>query len=449
LRFPSSSQNKLFILTKQNDNLREEILIHKGSFFMKRLFATYHFFIICVLIILAFNSVFGQKQNQARPSLLWTYNAPNVVRIGSPAKIGVDGMDNGYILSNPQTGETEAPPHVQVMKVSTTGSQVYGLIFDGGSGRAIKADVAGFAYLLWGNSVSKVNQAGNSFIYHQMPTGMNESFGLAIDAGTNLYVAGQLNGDAAVSKLDANGNVVWVQTIGGISDDIAFGIALDGANNIWVTGRTTSSNFPILNAFQPALGGNSDAFVAKFDSNGNRTFSSYLGGLENDQGLTIVADRFGNAHIGGDSSSGNFPILNPVQANYKGMTDGFVSQVSPTGTLMYSTFLGGTGFDQVEAIEVDFQTATYVTGKTYSSDFPLVRSIQTTLQGNWQAFLTKVNQNGSGFEYSTYQSGGPNYFYEGQGLALDSQGNLLMSISYNVYASGGDGRTLLQKFSKK
>lgn len=174
--------------------------------------------------------------------------------------------------------------------------------------------------------------------------------------------------------------------MGGGGRDEGNGIAVDGSGNVYVTGRTRSTNFPILNASQPVGGGDftvgqPDAFVAKYSSTGVRLYSTYLGGTNYDTGNGIAADAAGNAYVTGQTVSGDFPLLNASQATYGGsFGDAFVTKFNAAGARAYSTYLGGEGPDTGMGIAVDTAGNAYVTGEGASSNFPLVNPIFHPLQ---------------------------------------------------------------------
>src|SRR5439155_4788919 len=160
--------------------------------------------------------------------------------------------------------------------------------------------------------------------------------------------------------------------------DEGLGIAVDAAGNAYVTGLTDSTNFPTTaEAFQAAFGGGGvDAFVTKLDPTGSAlVYSTYLGGSGSDEGLGIAVDASGNAYLVGVSDSTNFPTTaEAFQAAFGGGgADTFVTKLDPTGsTRVYSTYLGGSGFDTIQGsgLAVDASGNAYVTGLTFSTDFP-------------------------------------------------------------------------------
>ena len=279
-------------------------------------------------------------------------------------------------------------------------------------------------------------------------SGNDEGYGIAVDSAGNAYVTGQTasidfptmnplqpsyggNGDAFVAKLNANGSALVYSTyIGGSGGDVGFGIAVDSGGNAYVTGYTESTDFPTTNPLQPTSGGNGDAFVAKLNPNGSAlVYSTYLGGSNHDGGFGIAVDGAGNAYVIGQTSSADFPTMNPLQPNSGGNGDAFVTKINPNGSaLVYSTYLGGSGADIGAGIAVDGAGNAYVTGQTNSTDFPTVNPLQPANGGGNDAFVSKINPSGSALVYSTYLGGGrdeDDSFDQplSAGIAVDSAGN--------------------------
>src|SRR5471032_1433341 len=165
--------------------------------------------------------------------------------------------------------------------------------------------------------------------------------------------------------------------------DQAHAVATDTLGNIYVTGMTTGSDFPVKSAMQRFLGGGQntgdflfgDAFVSKFDPNGNLVFSTFFGGTGNEMGTAIALDPSGNIVIAGVTTSTNLPLANPVQAKYRSTfgfgENGFVAKIAASGNLLiYSTYLGGSMIDVPKAVAVDANGAAYIAGTTLSADFP-------------------------------------------------------------------------------
>src|SRR5262249_34253343 len=190
------------------------------------------------------------------------------------------------------------------------------------------------------------------------------------------------------------------------------------------TGRTYSTNFPTTaGAFQPALGGSGDAFVAKLNAAGNAlVYSTYLGGSDLDQGNGIALDGAGNAYVTGHTFSTNFPTAGPGPTAGGGSGDAFVAKLNAAGNaLVYATYLGGSGNvhggDSGQGIAVDGPGNACVTGTTNSLNFPTANPLQAAYGGSGDAFVAKLNAAGSALVYSTYLGGGGRD--GGSGIAVD------------------------------
>jgi hypothetical protein len=224
--------------------------------------------------------------------------------------------------------------------------------------------------------------------------------------------------------------------------DAGLGIAVDSSGNAYVTGYTDSTDFPTVNSLQAYNLGNDhddayDAFVTKFNAAGSAlVYSTYLGGSGADYAQGIAVDSSGNAYVTGTTLSSDFPTVNPLQATCdspptfgggcNNASDAFVAKLNASGSaLVYSTYLGGTGYDWGQGIAVDYFGSAYVTGYTQSSDFPTTTSFQPTSDCSdcFNAFVSKLNPAGNGFAYSTYLGGSTNGDnVEAFGIAVDSSG---------------------------
>ena len=284
--------------------------------------------------------------------------------------------------------------------------------------------------------------------------------GITVDSSGNAYVVGDtgstnfptvnpfqasLKGtsSAFVTKINAAGTALMYSTyLGGSGNfDRGEGIAVDSSGNAYVAGTTDSTDFPTANPFQATCGGGC-AFVTKFNAAGSAlVYSTYLGGSINNFGHGISVDSLGNAYVTGGTSSTDFPTVNPFQATCGncagGFENAFVTKFNAAGSaLVYSTFLGGSGNNNSEGrgIAIDSSGNAYVTGFTFSTNFPTANAFQARCGGscNGNAFVTKFNAAGSALVYSTYLggSGGEDF---ASGIAVDSSGN--------AYVTGGTSST--------
>ena len=169
-------------------------------------------------------------------------------------------------------------------------------------------------------------------------------------------------------------------------------VATDAQGNIYVVGQTTSTNYPVTaNALQSQLNGLSDAFIAKFSPAGELLWSTYFGGSKTDSATGVAIDSNGNVLVAGTTYSPDLPVLNAYQSTFGGQTDAFILKIDPTGKILYSTYLGGSGYDTAAGIAVDSTGAAYITGVTSSNNFPG----QGALAQFAEAFVVKLAASGA------------------------------------------------------
>ena len=157
-------------------------------------------------------------------------------------------------------------------------------------------------------------------------------------------------------------------------------------------------------------------------------YSTYLRGDASDRGSGIAVDGAGNAYVTGTTCSDDFATAGAAQGTLAGGCDAFVTKLSSTGAVLYSTYLGGTGEDHGFGIAVDGAGRAHVVGQTFSSDFPTVNAAQGSLGGIADAYVAELSPAGDSLVYSTYLGGSFSHFgffggESGYGLALDSGGN--------------------------
>lgn len=266
--------------------------------------------------------------------------------------------------------------------------------------------------------VTKLSAGGTSQVYSTFLGGnvVELGNGIALDASGNAYVTGFTSSsdfptanalqpnkgdnlfgasDAFITKLNASGSALVYSTyLGADSSDSGRAIAVDTNGNAYVCGSTSSFFFPVVNPFQAQHASVFDeAFVTKLNAAGSAlVYSTYLGGLASEECSSIAIDATGSAYITGSTNSSDFPTVAPLQATIIGFnTDAFLTKLAPSGSsLIYSTYLGGTGIDGGRGIAVDSSQNVYVVGSTASTDFPTRNPLQPVFGGGSDVFIAKL-----------------------------------------------------------
>ncbi|MEI7801879.1 MAG: SBBP repeat-containing protein [Bacteroidota bacterium] len=245
--------------------------------------------------------------------------------------------------------------------------------------------------------------------------------------------------DAVIMKLSMNtGFPIFTTYYGGSGYDEPVGITLDNNNNIFVVGTTQSTNFPVSNSYQSTLKGVSDIFVVKLNANLSVAWSTYIGSTDEDDGNGIAVDNSGSCFIVGTSLKGNYPRLNAWQNTIKLSSDAVISKLSSTGSLQWSTFAGGVGVEEGQAIAVDNSGNVLVTGYTLSPSFPLVNATQTIFGGQRDAFILRFTNNGICL-LSTYYGGTGRE--QARSIAIDNNGS-----AYVIGSTGSTDLPVLNAF---
>ncbi|HVF29665.1 MAG TPA: SBBP repeat-containing protein [Pyrinomonadaceae bacterium] len=375
-------------------------------------------------------------------------------------EIAADAQLNAYITGTTQSldfhGETRGVrvgSGVYAAKINADGTAfVYITILEGSgddSGRGIALDGSNNVYLSGVASrdfpttsgafdtvhgalndfdafVAKLNAGGNVvYASYLGGTAQDEGFDVAVDStgkafvvgatfsstafpkknefqGCGIPVPGSTNSlDAFLTVFNSAGSDITYSTCigaGGFQsegfEDLAFGVAIDSSNNAYLTGSTGGrGTFPTKNAAQPTEGGGVDAWVAKFNpaqsGDASLVYSTYLGGSGTDRGVSIAVSATGVAAVTGITGSANFPLLNAFDSTNQ-INEGFVAQYGATGAKLNASFLGGADQDQGTSIALGNGGTIYVTGDTLSNNFPTATPFQAARRGVRDAFIAKV-----------------------------------------------------------
>jgi large repetitive protein len=280
--------------------------------------------------------------------------------------------------------------------------------------------------------------------------------------------------------------------LGGAETDIGHGIVVDSLGNKYITGFTTSSKFPVLNAFQPKLAGTSNVFLSEVNTNGGLAWSTYFGGEGSDKANAIAIDSAKNLYVTGQTNSTKFPVTagvvqrqltgsgtNAFVAKFTsagklvwstylggggtqgnsialdangnvfvgggtegvgGLEDGYVAELNPTATaLIWSGTIGGTGTDSIRSIAL-LGDEIYAAGYTNSIDFPTTVGVLQPNCGSacsdyYNGFVAKLGV--GGVSYATYLGGtkttvAGTTFNLGIGIAVDASGNSYITGTTNT-----------------
>lgn len=383
-----------------------------------------------------------------------------------------------FPTANPAQNLNAGGNDVFVAKVNAAGTALVYCTYLGGTGddRAygIAVDGSGSAYVTGSTTsrnfpvhnamqsklggfrnafVVKLNAAGNALVFgtYLGGAGSDTAYGIAVDGSGNSYIVGDTNSatfpatgfqrnlrgstDAFVSKLSADGShLVYSTYLGGTAIDHASAVAVDGSGRAHLTGSTFSSDFPTANAFQVSNAGGQDVFVAKLSADGSGlVYSTYLGGSGGgvafpESGQGIALDGAGNAYAAGMTSSANFPMIQPLQASLNGWGDAFAVKLNSSGTPVYSTYVGGSGLDQANAIAVDANGSAYVAGHTFSTDLAVVNATQANISwpGDLDAFVAIVEPGGASLSYLSYLGG----------RGSDTASSIAVDAGGSIYVAG-------------
>ena len=377
------------------------------------------------------------------------------------AGIAVDAAGNAFV-----TGFTDSPdfPTTNALYPNIGGVQnsrnkafpgdAFVAELDSGGSNLIYSTYLGGSQLDTGNGIT-IDSADNAYV-----TGLTGSTDFPVtNAVQNHLAAGVGTNNVFVAEIGTGGSPLIFSTyLGGTNFDSGESIALDPANNIYVTGFTSSTNFPLTNAFTTMVNGGLlkkggkayfayDAFVTKFAPSGaGLIYSTYLGSTNNDHGYHIVCDAAGDAYVTGDSASPNFPntVTNvpglfahgDVNGNKKDNgasdIDVFLAKFDPNGTLLYSALFGGKNNDTGYGVGLDAAGDVFVAGATNSKDFPTNSAAGSALRnkntGANDVFVTAFSTsptNITAILYSGYLGGNKDDF--AYSSAVDAAGTVYLA----------------------
>lgn len=275
--------------------------------------------------------------------------------------------------------------------------------------------------------------AGNIYV---SGTTASANFPLTSPAQSKRGTGGFAVSDAFLTKLDPTGKRVLYSTyLGGNRDDSGLAATVGPDQSVILVGLTNSPDFPNANALQKTYGNGSDligsdGFVTKLSPTGaSVVYSTFLGGSGLDFARTVVAAPDGSVYVAGTTTSSNIPVAAALQPVRRGSSefgqDGMIAKIDSTGKPVFITYLGGSVHDSVVAIAIRQDGTLALSGTTNSPDFPLVNPYQGRNNGGTDLFAAILSTDGTRLIYSSYLGGSSDDL--SYGLAIDSQGNLIMA----------------------
>ncbi len=318
--------------------------------------------------------------------------------------------------------------------------------------------------------ISKLSPDGSYMLYSTYIGGSFDDYGraIAIDSNNFMYITGYtssadfpttfgsydpiFNGgtDVFVCKISPDGSNLTYSTFIGGSEVTAFfepdefgwanapeegyALELDDQNNVYVTGITDSPDFPTtIGAYDTSYNDRGDCFILKLNQDGSDLiFSTFIGGSHVEWfGGSFALDSDYNIYVTGATGSTDFPTTpGCYDDSYNGGdTDIILFKLTSDGSdLVYSTYIGGKNWDRGWRIALDSEANAYLTGWTFSDDFPTTPGcFDSSLAGGSDIIVLKMNQDGSGVVYSTLLGGSDNEFHSQ--IALDSNNDVYISGS--------------------
>lgn len=386
-----------------------------------------------------------------------TSNSPEALALAPNGDIIVAGFtdDPAYPAVSPQrsfSGGVDA----LVVRLSPSGSSILQATFLGGNADdrafAVAADPSGGIYLAgWTTSANfptlnawrpALSGHRDAFLVRLAPGGASLTFSTflggageeratalaASDAG--VWVAGETNSadfpvtaalqsssagqqDGFLARFTTGGAALSSTYLGGSGNDTPRALALTASGEIYIAGGSDSANLPVPpQAWRPHRGGGQDGFILRLNAAGSAvTAGTWLGGAAGETGNTELAQSLalapgGDLVVGGSTPSPDFPLHAAWLAAHRGVSMGFVARLRPgLDSAVWSTFIGGSNTDRVEAVAVDSAGRVFAAGRTFSLDLPLLAPLQSAYGGNGDAFLAVLNGDGASQVFGTYLGG--------------------------------------------
>jgi hypothetical protein len=228
-------------------------------------------------------------------------------------------------------------------------------------------------------------------------------------------------------KISTHGlDVLFCSYFGGDGEEWSNDICFTSDGGFVISGMTRSDDLPVLNAHQSGYGGAGDVFLVKVNPQFQVEFYTYFGGNGHEEPMALTVDDYDNIILAGGTSSDNLTVLNPIQDELNGTTDAFIAKFSPSGNLLFSTYLGGSDVDRIEEILVDYSGNYVFTGPTGSTDFYTTPGVYQENHGGGDSdvFITSISSDGQSILYSTLFGNSTND--DAWAVGIDAVGDLVI-----------------------
>ncbi len=394
---------------------------------------------------------FTPTATASSPTLKWTrqlgtaYDAHSTdVSTDSAGNSYITGTINGDLEGN---GNTNTGTDAFLAKYDTNGNLTWTKqLYTSGNDRAysVSTDNTGNTYITGINDgrhydafLAKYNVNGNMTWTKQLgvsdfavsPDASIDSSGSGVstDNAGNMYITGHLKiantdgTDAFLAKYDKNSNLAWTKRLGTSSNEFSHSVSTDYAGNTYITGSTKGNLEGNVN------NGRYDAFLAKYDKNGNIAWTKQLGTPSDDFSTAVSTDDAGNSYITGYT-------FGSLDGTNNGIADAFLAKYDANGNMIWTKQLGASGKDISTSISTDSAGNSYITGRTEA---------ELGENGNTDAFLSLIDTQGNLIWTEQF---GSSEFTTGEGISIDNSGNVFVS-GFTYDSLNGNRDAFLTKFS--
>ncbi len=369
---------------------------------------------------------------------------PSVIHIGFTGASSVTRAPSGSLVLSTAAGSV-------LEKAPTVYQVIDGVHHSVNSSFTLSGGVAGIALSSYDHGAPLTIDPTIVYASYVGGSSDDQNYSITTDNAGNIYAVGYTDGggfptasayqgsygggvhDIGITKLSPGGaSYVYSTYLGGSGSDVGYAIAVDAGGDAYIAGMSTSTDYPVVNAYQSSYSGSYyNGVVSKLSADGSTLdFSTYVHGGNGYTELDgIAVNGSGNAYVAGYTSATNFPTVNPIQSSNPGGDDAVLFELSTSGSsLAYSTYLGGVNTDVtgINCLAIDAQGDAYLAVTTDSSGLATAGAAQTSYgAGANDDLVYKVNSAGSAIDWATYIGG--NGDDESEGIALDGHDNVFLA----------------------